>query len=207
MKKTVWLAVVAAVAASLAGCASDFRYTQPGIYRFQNQTLIEADFNQVWERLQKNLPSGFFAKTNVDKDARLLSLSFSSDKPSDFVDCGRTDRYFSNEKGRNQYSYNPADSAVYTIRSGDDSELNAIRNAKLKGETNLYLAPHASGTMLTVNTKYVIDVNIKYYDFNNQHAGSDDFTFAFTSETDFIEPGIICTAKGNLERKIMSYAE
>ena len=84
---------------------------------------------------------------------------------------------------------------------------NAVRSSKLNGRTNIYLAPSSEGALLTINTKYVVDVKVKYFNVHNQSAGQDEFTFDFSTKNKYTsEDGVTCVAKGNLERKIIGYA-
>jgi hypothetical protein len=77
----------------------------------------------------------------------------------------------------------------------------------LTGRTNIYLAPSSEGALLTINTKYVVDVQVKYFNVQNQSAGQHELTFDFSTKNKFTnEDGLICVAKGNLERKIIDYA-
>jgi hypothetical protein len=195
---------------TLIGCAtSSFKYTPPSTgHQIENSIQIEEEFEVVWDRLVKSLASDFFVINNIEKNSRIINVSFFSSKPTDFVDCGNTTRQFSNARGKKTYSYNPADPARYTFSNDQGHMFNAVRSSKLNGRTNIYLAPSNTGTLLNVNTKYVVDVKIKYFNASNQPAGVDEFTFDFSTKNKYVlEDGVTCVAKGNLERKIVNYAK
>ncbi|WP_147411169.1 hypothetical protein [Pseudomonas cavernicola] len=192
---------------SLAGCAtSSYTYAPPKEHTITKQIIINEDFDAVWDRLVRNLASDFFVINNIEKNSRIINVSFSSTTPSSYVDCGITTRKFSNARGDNTYAYNPADSSKYTLTNDQGALFNAIRTSKLDGRSNIYLAPSGTGTLLTVNTKYVVDVNVKYFDVNNLPGGNDNFTFDFSTKEKYEKDGISCTAIGNLEQKIIDYS-
>jgi len=192
---------------SLAGCAtSSFTYEPPKEHSITKQVIINEEFDVVWDRLVRNLASDFFVINNIEKNSRIINVSFSSTTPSSYVDCGITTRKFSNARGDNTYAYNPADSSRYTLTNEQGVLFNAIRTSKLDGRSNIYLAPSGTGTLLTVNTKYVVDVNVKYFNVNNQPGGNDNFTFDLSTKEKYQKDGITCTAIGNLEQKIIDYS-
>lgn len=144
---------------------------------------IDEAFEVVWDCLVKNLASDSFVINNIEKDSRIINVSFSSSKPTEFVDCGNTTRTFSNARGKKTYSYKTEGSARYTYSNDQSEAFNVVRSAKLNGRKNIYLAPLSDGTLLNINTKYVVDVKVKYFSFaGNQAAGEDEFTFDFSTK-------------------------
>ncbi|MBT4732909.1 hypothetical protein HOB87_13200 [Candidatus Woesearchaeota archaeon] len=194
---------------TLSGCAtSSLNYSPPSTsYTIKHSVQINEDFEVVWDRLVKNLASDFFVINNIEKNSRIINVSFSASKPTDFVDCGITTREFSNASGKYTYSYDPADPTKYSFANKQGHMFNAVRTSKLNGRTNIYLAPSETGTLLTVNTKYVVDVKIKYFNVNNQSAGNDEFVFDFSTKRKYEDGEMVCTARGNLEDKILGYAK
>lgn len=198
-----------AISIALAGCAtSELNYSYPQTYQIKNQEMINESFDVVWDRLVKNLSSDFFVINNIEKNSRIINVSFSENKPSKYVDCGTTTREFSNIRGKTSYTYDPADSARYTFTNGQGQAFNATRTSRLNGRTNIYLAPEGNGTLININTKYVVDVDIKYQDMTNKYVGNDNFVFDFSTKTNFSNlDGVTCTARGNLEERILNYAK
>ena len=80
---------------TLSGCAtSSLNYSPPSTsYTIKHSVQINEDFEVVWDRLVKNLASDFFVINNIEKNSRIINVSFSASKPTDFVDCGITTRY------------------------------------------------------------------------------------------------------------------
>lgn len=210
MKKLIALSVILLI----SGCAtSNIKYTQPEITKIQNQVTINEDFDVVWNRLVKNLSSDFFVINNIEKASRIINVSFSTSKPSEYVNCGKSVREFSNARGKKVYEYDPSEATRYTFTNDMGHMFNAVRSSKLSGRANIYLAPTDNGTELSVNTKYVVDVDIQYYNANNQSAGSNDITFDFSTKSPYeapvVDPAagqVICVARGNLESRVIDYA-
>lgn len=203
--------IILAIPFVLTGCAtSSINYIPPHEVTIINQIHIDDDFDRVWNRLVKNLASDFFVINNIEKSSRIINVSFSTTKPIEYVSCGESVRQFSNARGKKTYQYDPAESATYSFTNDNGHMFNAIRNSKLNGRTNIYVAPDGNGTTLSVNTKYIIDVNIKYYNGSSQYAGDDSFTFDFSTKTkydDLLNGGVVCSATGSLEQRIISYAK
>lgn len=93
----------------VSGCAtSKIDYIPPLIKPINNQTIVNDSFDHVWDRLVKNITSNFFTINNIDKSSRLINVSFSSNKPQEFVTCGTSLREFSNARGTQKTEYDPA---------------------------------------------------------------------------------------------------
>ncbi|WP_159098184.1 hypothetical protein [Parazoarcus communis] len=169
MKSVLFLSAVSA--AILTGCAtkgvSTADHTNPQTPKFVAEKFVNNSQTNVWDKLVKNMASSFFAINNIDKESRIINLSFSSDKPQDYIDCGRTRRTYFDGKTTETYEYGTADNIVtYKVASNTQPHPSVsqsfllIRTAKLEGRANVYVAPEDTGTRLTVNTKSVVHIKI-----------------------------------------------
>jgi len=141
----------------LAGCAtSTTNYTPPAEPKIVNTKFVNKPFEAVWDSLVKELSGDFFVINNIDKNSRLINISFTSQRPSEFVDCGVTSRTFTNARGDQNYTYKTADSSNFVSTNNQGHAFSVRRNSRLEGRTNIYVAPEGSGTNITVNTKYVV---------------------------------------------------
>jgi hypothetical protein len=98
---------------ALTGCtvpgASKLDYSPPKDPDVQNNEVsISEPFDTVWDRLVGRLATGFFVINNIDKASRFINVSFSSDTPESYVDCGQSTREFSYQKEEKKYVYNVA---------------------------------------------------------------------------------------------------
>lgn len=201
MRKFVGLLVVAA---TISGCAtSSYDYRPPRETSVANSKKVSKDFDKAWDDLVRQLSSDFFVINNIDKSSRLINVSFSSTHPSEYVDCGSTTRKFSNARGDQVFSYKSADSSRFVFTNDKYVAFNATRTTKLEGRVNIYVAPGTGGTDVSVNTKYVLSVNFNAVSFDGLPAGSQSYTFDFSTKSPYAEPDLTCYAKGTLESKIL----
>lgn len=196
----------------LSGCAtSKVDYTPPQPVKVENQVVVQEPFELVWDRLVRNLASDFFVINNIEKSSRIINVSVSSTKPTDFVDCGVSVREFSNAAGKRNYRYDPSESTQYTVANDMGHLFNVSRSGRLEARANIYVAPEGKNTtIVTSNAKYVVDVKMQAWNVYNQPAGADDFSFIFSTKEPYVETtpnGVTCVPRGNLEQRILDYAK
>jgi hypothetical protein len=193
---------------TLSGCATaSLNYMAPELSDVPNKSTVAGSFDQVWDRLVRNLASDFFVINNIEKSSRIINVSFSSNQPTEYVTCGTSTREFSNARGTQTYRYDPASSTQYT--TADRGNLfNVIRSARLNGRANVYVeSVDDQNTIVTVNTKYLIDVSQTTTNVYGNPAGSSSATFDFSTKQPQISPdGVTCIANGKLEARILQYA-
>jgi hypothetical protein len=175
------------------------------------------------------LATGFFVINNIDKASRIINVSYSTDSPRQYVDCGRSLRTFTFKGENKTYDYAVADSSDYQV-AGTWGPLNNLpviaglsRSTSLEGRINIYAAPSSTSTKVSVNTKYILHINTRGVRTNYNAAGgvvgqfqippeSSDISFT-TSEPgtkNFGAPGtpqlLTCESNGRLERELLSKA-
>ena len=134
--------------------------------RIKNETTFTRSFDDTWDLLIGQLGGYkfFFVINNVEKASRIINLSFSNDKPQDYVDCGITERSFAFQDEKATYNYPVSGSTVYKYAGswGPKDDLPAVttvmRKAALEGRINIYVAPKDNETIVTVNTRYVLTI-------------------------------------------------
>jgi hypothetical protein len=153
----------------LAGCAtqgvSTTEIQQPSQPAFSYEKHINYSQSEIWDRLVRNMAKSFFVINNIDKESRIINISYSSDKPQEFVDCGNTTRTFTVGDKVETYTYRITDGiatfkvALKSLRSHEFSSHAAIvRKTSLDGRANVYVAPEGSGTLVTVNAKSIVKI-------------------------------------------------
>lgn len=194
--------------ALLTGCAtSTANYAPPVENRIINSKLIAKPFDIVWDSLVKELSGDFFVINNIDKNSRLINLSFSSQRPSEFVDCGTTSRTFKNAVADQKYTYKTSDAANFTITNPYGYVFNVRRSARLEGRTNIYVAPEGSGTNVTVNTRYVISIAMATTALDGRPSSAENFVFDPSTKQSFTDGSVTCIAVGAIEEKILRAAQ
>jgi hypothetical protein len=206
--QTIRPILVIALALHLVGCAtSTANYTPPNVPTVKNSKTVAKPFDSVWDALVKELSSDFFVINNIDKNSRLINISFTSQKPSDFVDCGISTRTFKNARGEQTYNYQTADSATFTTTNQQGHAFNFRRHARLEGRANIYVAPEEVGTLITVNTKYVLTVVVNGTSLDGRPTGTETHVFDPSTKQSFSNGQVTCTALGNLEKRILNLVQ
>lgn len=202
------LALTLGAATLATGCAtSSFDYSPPSTSgEIVNTKIVNQPFDTVWDQLVRRLSSDFFVINNIEKNSRLINLSFTAQRPSDYVDCGLSTRSFTNAQGKRTFTYNAADSAMFTVASPQGIAFNSDRRTRLEGRTNIYVAPEGAGTLVTVNTKYVLSINVSLTSLDGRPAGNQTYLIDFSTK----EPGgddVRCSARGIIERRILGFVD
>jgi hypothetical protein len=168
--KFVRLIFVVAIFLFMIGCAtpgrSGYVTERPNSRTFKNEKIVNRPFNQVWDDLVRDLAKSFFVINNIDKESRIINVSFNSETPEKFIDCGKTRRTYSRGKENEEYAYEIAASSFYktAFAAGPNKNLpgtNLInRRTSLDGRMNIYVAPKEGGTQISVNARYIFTVNV-----------------------------------------------
>ncbi len=229
------LLVVGALFA-LSSCATvgnnSVSYIEPPSDGLPNNTeVIDQPFNAVWDKLVGELSSSFFVINNIDKESRLINISFISKEPEKYIDCGVTKRRFSFGKENRDYSYKVSESSSYKYAGkwGVYQNLPSIfdihRNTSLEGRINIYVAPVSGDkTKVSVNIRYILTSKVTGtatgYNAFGQFVRKDTLppsshTCSFNTKevshenwgTDDNPAYVTCVSAGTLERKLLKMAQ
>ena len=66
------------------------KYVPPSIddTNFKNSVITNKNFDETWTSITDFINDSFFKIENLEKDSGLLTLSFGSKEPENFIDCG-----------------------------------------------------------------------------------------------------------------------
>lgn len=202
----------------LSGCitaSGSFLYQPPPVHSVTNQITVNRKFEETWDKLVKNLSGDFFVINNIEKASRIINVSFSHTSPSQFVDCGQSSRTLIINNQTNDYHYSTASSSSFRMPLPNDKRfvMDVVRKTSLSGRSNIYVAPDGpTQTTVSVNTRYVVSGNVKQY-LGQRMIGSNDFEWSLSTKQPFsdslVQDGVLveCASTGDLERRILSYAE
>jgi hypothetical protein len=153
-----------------SGCAttgqSTFKITPPEPVEISNEMIFDREFDTVWDELVRQLSRSFFVINNIDKESRLINVSFSVETPEDYIDCGTSCRTYDRGTEHISYEYPVASSNTYkwTGKRGAYNHLPITRHVRrqtsLDGRVNIYVAPEGDGTLVSVNSKYILTISI-----------------------------------------------
>ena len=144
---------------------STFLYNYPQEIKYDNEVFIDRPFSEVWDEFVKELAKSFYVINNIEKTSRIINISFSTDTPEEYVDCGKTTRTYNKGKEDEVYLYKVAESSSYKLsdKTGAYGQFpvtyNINRNPTLEGRVNIYVAPEDNGTRITVNCRYILNVS------------------------------------------------
>jgi len=73
------------------GCAtqgiSTRQYTENVPVQIKNEIVVSKPYTQVWDIMVKEISKSFYVINNIDKESRIINLSFSTNSPTEYVDC------------------------------------------------------------------------------------------------------------------------
>ena len=144
--------------------SSSYSYEAPTPVTVENSALVPIDFNAAWDQLVKELATRFYVINNIDKESRIINVSFSSTQPEQYLTGGRTTRRATIKGQTEEFKYDPAASSVYkqARRWGDFQNLPVTdtisRSTSVEGRANIYVAPQDASTLITANCRYLLTV-------------------------------------------------
>lgn len=233
--KLKWMLVLpVASSVILSGCVttgqSDLSYVPPRAAGApKNEIQLNEQFDAVWDRIVSRLATGFFVINNIDKASRLINVSFSSDSPGPYIDCGRSSRNYVFNGERQMYTYDVSDSSNFKITKawGPLNNLPIVqdvsRNTSIEGRINIYVAPVSPQvTKVSANVKYVLQISTRGVGTAYNALGvvvtqvpltpsmeHVSFTTAESATKDFgpTTPRVTCQTTGKLEQALLDTAK
>lgn len=195
----------------LNACAtSSAAYKPSSEYHVETERVVNAPFDVVWDKYVAELSKSFFVINNISKESKIINVSFSANKPSEFIDCGSATRQsYHPATGEQTFNYQSADSSSFNVgQEGTNVLWTYNRNARLEGRANIYIAPEQHGTLLRVNAKYVWSVTVHGYSNTGGLAPANTNTLDFSSTTvanlSIPEGVLTCRSKGILEKNLLN---
>lgn len=198
----------------LSGCAStQTSYTPPTNTQVQTEKVLPLAFDEAWDKYVAELSKSFFVINNISKESRIINVSFSTNDPGEFIDCGATTRKTVHPAiGEKVFYYRVADDSTYLYGvKGTNVLWRVNRVTNLKGRANIYMAPQGGGTLIRANAKYVWTVDIAA-SANVGGSSKDSLTLDFSSQEAASRPQVdsegnqstlVCGSSGILERRLL----
>ena len=212
------------------GCATQgsntFNYVPNDPITIRNEKTVTKPQAAVWDELVRELSKSFFVINNIERESRIINVSFNSNSPGEFVDCGRTTRSYTQGEKVERYDYEVAGFSTFkvaAIRQEHPAFANYSlirREPSLEGRSNIYVAPDpsdSSRTVISVNTRYILTIRIRGDNFaehasgNKQARGSlSEVTRSYIFNTNKPsreqsgEITIVCFGRGKLETDILN---
>lgn len=203
--------LIAGAASIIAGCATSeiHHKDKSSIPEINNRIVVNSSFNNVWDGLVREISKSFFVINNIEKDSRLINVSFSADKPSEYIDCGTTTVTSSHpSRGEQTWTYESADDSSYWMGiDGTNHIITITRNTDLSGRANIVLLPSENGhTSVTVNVKYVFEGDVDTRGVTASYYRNSTFTLDFSTNNPTTDEGMTCSSNGTLESELINMA-
>ena len=131
------------------------KYVPPNIddINFKNFVISNKNFDETWTSIIDFVNDSFFKIENLEKDSGLLTLSFGSKEPENFIDCGDFEYtlFFTGEEFKGSY--------IDYVKSGLLAVLEAKMNINIQKIDN-------ESTKINLNTNYTFSTQhaLGYYD-------------------------------------------
>ena len=131
------------------------KYIPPNVddTNFKNTVITTKNFDETWTSVINFVNDSFFKIENLEKDSGLLTLSFGSKEPENFIDCGDFEYrlFFTAEEFKGSY--------IDYVKSGLLAVLEAKMNINIQKIDN-------ESTKISINTNYTYSTQhaLGYYD-------------------------------------------
>ncbi len=131
------------------------KYVPPNIddINFKNSVITNKNFDETWTSVIDFINDSFFKIQKLEKDSGLITLSFGSNEPENFIDCGDFEYtlFFTGEKFKGSY--------IDYAKSGLLAVLEAKMNINIQKIDN-------ESTKVSINTNYTFSTQhaLGYYD-------------------------------------------
>ena len=211
----------------LNGCAtqatSTFQYNEKQSNRINNEEVVNKSFESAWSDLVRHLAKSFYDVNNIEKESILINVSFSTDSPEKYIDCGNTIRTFKQGSEKLNYDYDVAENTNYKYGAGKSNDGvfafvgHVKRSTNLEGRINIYVAPKGENTEISVNTRYIFTISISgSVNTENMHgqvvraepiSQSPTIISFNTNKPNKSDEGISCFSNGVLEAEILKMAK
>ncbi len=162
----------------MSGCAKQGINT----YRMTNNTPVIADNSvvitkpqpQVWDITVKALSKSSYVMRNIDRQSNIITLSFISDSPTGYVDCGKTFRTYSEGSNTETFEYDTAGSATFKVAAAGQEDRRYAnysvvnRGSTLEVNSTVYVGPdekESKDTIVRVNTRYTLNFTARGENF------------------------------------------
>jgi len=191
----------------LSACASQtVNYSLPSSGKVETEKTVAQDLDTTWSTLVSNLSKSFFVINTIEKDSRIINVSFSSNNPEEYIDCGTAT---STVNGQTTY-LNVAQSSTYptVYQQGIYQYVGrSVKSTSLEGRFNVFveeLSPEK--TKISANARYIFSGQIQRFTNQNQMYENKSGNLTFQSTQAGTSEGVTCSSLGKLEKAVLDAA-
>lgn len=192
-----------------SGCATvTSSHIAPTSSKIETSKIVPTEFEIVWNGLVRELSGSFFMVNNIDKNSRFINISFSTDSPSKYVNCGKIELKPAGTINAKSIIWVPTiTSTIQEVGLAGEYQIpvlvSVLTKPRLEGRINLYLAPQSEKvTEARVAVRYIFSISKKLEQPMRVFWTNDSTTESFT--TNEASDNWKCVATGELERELLN---
>lgn len=216
--KKIFVLVMVWCCSVIIGCSSKINsnYSQPNEYTESTTRIFNASYDKVWKAAVDSIGKSFFVLENIEKDSGIMSLSFSSKNPSDFIDCGTTVDSGKLHGKDYSLSYSNTDTHLMKWLTLNDIPVQCARGLKFNGKSNIIVNKISTDkTSVNVNTRYIVALTytcslpyqVGFNTFYKEQSVNYEMVFTGNERGTFEQGGMSCVSKKTLEKNILDNIE
>lgn len=206
------------VCLALGACApeSSVRYLDNLPMGVADARDLDRPFEATWNQLAANLSDGFFVMDGMEPTARVMDLSFRSDDPGAYIDCGHLmSDQVSPSGGQQRIRIGVTDNAEFGLYRDNGGTMSVTWRTALQARATVLVVPFGERTRVSVLVEYVFLAKATYQSYNLLEApvgapAEETTVTRFDTNRPAWAHGngqsVTCFSKGVLERRILDAA-
>jgi len=190
-------------------------------YKINKSKTVSLSFGEAWDNAVQALSSTFYTINNIEKNSRIINVSFRLSDPAKYIDCGISKRVITYNEKANIFEYETAGSnehdTLWETKEGYSIWSEVNRDNSVTGAANIYFTPLSeSKTSITININYLLKTKLsgKNYSYRNGGEYLFDSNFSDVIETEITtnrpsmfggnNPEVVCKSNQTLEKQLLS---
>jgi hypothetical protein len=206
------LAVVACFVMIGCGAKTDYSYMPAIQYSQENTMVYDSNINKVWDAAIKSIGEKFFVLDNIEKDSKIITLSYVIDNPENYIDCGKMTVETKGMSNSGTYTFAGAQAlATYYVGGPDNPHPQIVkRTTRLEGKANIIFSEEGKDkTKVVINARYVLSSKIETQRFvpvglsGYYMPVADSDIISFNTGQEGMGQNLRCVTKYTLEKAIL----
>lgn len=189
----------------LVGCSNFYVHKKPEPVTVNNEKFMNLPYDRVWNMAFNQLFDKAFTVESVDKDNGIITATFTSDRPTNFIDCGIVKaNYKDDKKVHHKYSYNYAEATEYSLDK-DGQQYDAKVTTALDTVITAKVKTLGEGTNITIDVDYTLTRNTIFTNHEDKTQLPDEKeTITFTSTEPYTNDKFSCISIDAIESGLLN---
>lgn len=203
MNNTMLKVTIPLILVLLAGCTS-YVHKKPDEVTINNEKIINQSTDKVWANLFNQLYTDSFTVNSVDKNTGIINVTFKTDRPVNYIDCGIVKtNYRSSDKTNHEYTYNYADSTEY-LHDHNGQAYNAEVKSDMEATITATVSPKNEYSIATIDVAYkLIRKTTSTNEIDKTSLPVKEEVFEFSTMKPYKSEDISCISTGVIEQNLL----